>query len=55
MDHHCVYVANCVGRANRRFFIQFIVYASIACILQVTQYAKCYFRLPEGEFVQHLA
>lgn len=32
MDHHCVFIAQCVGHYNIKYFIMFLLYIDIGCI-----------------------
>jgi DHHC palmitoyltransferase len=33
LDHHCVFVSNCIARGNRRIFVYFTLSASFGCAL----------------------
>lgn len=33
MDHHCVFVNNCVSFYNHKFFISFVTYAFLGCVI----------------------
>ncbi|KAI6226484.1 Palmitoyltransferase [Aphelenchoides fujianensis] len=35
MDHHCVWINQCVGAENHRYFLQFVGYLSTGCLIFV--------------------
>lgn len=35
LDHHCFFLAGCVGRRNQKYFLVFCFYAALGCGLGV--------------------
>ncbi|KAK9676479.1 hypothetical protein RND81_11G079600 [Saponaria officinalis] len=51
MDHHCPFIGNCVGAANHRYFISFLIIAviSVAYVALMSAYAILHISPSLGE------
>ncbi|KAG1365797.1 S-acyltransferase [Cocos nucifera] len=52
MDHHCVWINNCVGHENYKVFIIFVLYGVIACIYSMVLLVGNFTRDPQKDQVQ---
>ncbi|CAL4953709.1 unnamed protein product [Urochloa decumbens] len=49
MDHHCIWINNCVGHENYKIFLIFVLYAVIACLYSMVLIIGGAMHLPKDE------
>jgi hypothetical protein len=48
MDHHCLWINNCIGFYNYKYFINMLIYVSLLLLLVTFTYTECYLDASSG-------